>query len=92
MALEMLKNNYSFEKRKWIYKRIDELEEKLNDKRYEYPIIDVEVQGWISMKLILLCYGSNALKQKEIKIKQNNIYELDDWRYKTKEELMCNIY
>ena len=46
MKIEMLKNNYSFEKKENEYiKRIDELEEKLNDKRYEYPIIDVEVQG-----------------------------------------------
>lgn len=45
MKMEMLKNSYSFEKKEKEYKkRINELEEKLNDKRYEYPTIDVEVE------------------------------------------------
>ena len=46
MKMEILKNSYSFEKKekekeKEYKKRINELEEKLNDKRYEYPTIDV---------------------------------------------------
>lgn len=42
MKMEILKNSYSFEKKEKEYKkRINELEEKLNDKRYEYPTIDV---------------------------------------------------
>ncbi|MCT7596568.1 hypothetical protein [Aliarcobacter butzleri] len=45
MKMEILKNSYSFQKKEKEYKkRINELEEKLNDKRYEYPIIDVEVE------------------------------------------------
>ena len=45
LKMKMLKNSYSFEKKENEYiKRINELEEKLNDKRYEYPIIDVEVK------------------------------------------------
>lgn len=45
MKIEILKNSYSFEKKEKEYKkRINELEEKLNDKRYEYSTIDVEVE------------------------------------------------
>jgi hypothetical protein len=46
MKIEILKNNYSFQKKENVYKkRIIELEEKLNDKKFEYSIIDVEVKG-----------------------------------------------
>lgn len=54
MKMEILKNNYSFEKKENEYiKRINELEEQLNDKKFEFeyphilgypPIIDVEVE------------------------------------------------
>lgn len=45
MKMEILKNSYSFEKKEKEYKkRINELEEQLNDKRYEYLTIDVEVE------------------------------------------------
>ena len=52
MKMEILKNSYSFEKKEKEYKkRINELEEKLNDKKFEYPpilgyppIIDAEVE------------------------------------------------
>lgn len=42
IKIEMLKDNYSFQKE--YKKRINELEEKLKDKRNEYPIIDIEVK------------------------------------------------
>ncbi|MCT7631134.1 hypothetical protein N5U06_10400 [Aliarcobacter butzleri] len=52
MKIEMLKNIYLFQKNEYEYiKRINELEEKLNDKKFEYPpilgyppIIDAEVE------------------------------------------------
>lgn len=45
MEIKILKNNYLFEKKEKEYKkRINELEEQLNDKRYKHPIIDVEVE------------------------------------------------
>ncbi len=54
MKMEMLKNSYSFEKKENEYKkRIPELEEQLNEKKFEFeyppilgypPIIDVEVE------------------------------------------------
>jgi hypothetical protein len=52
MKIEMLKNIYLFQKNEYEYiKKINELEEKLNDKKFEYPpilgyppIIDAEVE------------------------------------------------
>ena len=48
MKIEILKNSYSFGKKEKEYKkRINELEEQLNDKKFEFgypPIIDVEVE------------------------------------------------
>ncbi|MDK2065238.1 hypothetical protein [Aliarcobacter butzleri] len=54
MKIEILKSSYSFEKKEHAYKkRINELEEQLNDKKFEFeyppilgypPIIDVEVE------------------------------------------------
>ena len=48
MKIEMLKNIYLFQRNEYEYiKRINELEEQLNDKKFEFgypPIIDVEVE------------------------------------------------
>ena len=54
MKIEMLRKIYLFQKNEYEYiKRINELEEKLNDKKFEFeyppilgypPIIDVEVE------------------------------------------------